>query len=52
MDVLTGYPGKPSEVDWFVQMMKNAAPKISDDDSKKIEEDLDPRFRLTRQLAS
>src|SRR6266446_2939793 len=32
-----GYPGQPGEVDWFVEMMKKAAPKISNDDLKKIE---------------
>lgn len=32
-----GYPAEPQEIDWFVQMMKKAAPKMSDDDVKKIE---------------
>ena len=32
-----GYPGEPREIDWFIQMMKKAAPKMSDDDVKKIE---------------
>jgi thiol-disulfide isomerase/thioredoxin len=32
-----GYPVQPQEIDWFVQMMKKAAPKISSDDLKTIE---------------
>ena len=32
-----GYPGEPNEVDWFVRMMKKAAPSISQDDLKIIE---------------
>jgi hypothetical protein len=32
-----GYPGQPNEIDWFVQMMKKAAPKMSQDDVKTIE---------------
>jgi len=32
-----GYPAQPGEIDWFVQMMKKAAPKITDDDLKRIE---------------
>lgn len=32
-----GYPGEPQEIDWFVQMMKKAAPKISEADLKTIE---------------
>jgi thiol-disulfide isomerase/thioredoxin len=32
-----GYPAQPSEIDWFVQMMKKAAPKMSEDDQKTIE---------------
>ena len=32
-----GYPGQPNEVDWFVEMMKKAAPSISQDDLKIIE---------------
>ncbi len=32
-----GYPGQPNEVDWFLQMMKKAAPSISQDDLKIIE---------------
>jgi len=32
-----GYPAEPQEIDWFVQMMKKAAPKISEDDLKTIE---------------
>jgi len=35
-----GYPAQQGEIDWFVQMMKKAAPKISDDDVKKIEDAL------------
>jgi thiol-disulfide isomerase/thioredoxin len=32
-----GYPVQPQEIDWFVQMMKKAAPNISSDDLKTIE---------------
>lgn len=32
-----GYPAEPREIDWFVQMMKKAAPKMSDDDVRRIE---------------
>src|SRR5437016_5962793 len=32
-----GYPGQSNEVDWFLQMMKKAAPGISQDDLKVIE---------------
>lgn len=32
-----GHPIQPAEVDWFVAMMKKAAPKMSDDDLKVIE---------------
>jgi thiol-disulfide isomerase/thioredoxin len=32
-----GYPGQPEEIDWFIQMMKKAAPKMSQDDLKTIE---------------
>jgi thiol-disulfide isomerase/thioredoxin len=32
-----GYPGEPQEIDWFAQMMKKAAPKMSDGDLKTIE---------------
>ena len=32
-----GYPGGPSEIDWFIQMMKKAAPKMSPNDLKTIE---------------
>jgi thiol-disulfide isomerase/thioredoxin len=32
-----GYPAQPGEIDWFVAMMRKAAPKISDDDLKTIE---------------
>ena len=32
-----GYPGEPKEIDWFIQMMKKAAPKLSPDDLKTIE---------------
>src|SRR5204862_8039576 len=32
-----GYPAERSEIDWFVAMMRKAAPKISDDDLKIIE---------------
>jgi thioredoxin-related protein len=32
-----GYPGQPDEIDWFLQMMKKAAPNMSPDDLKTIE---------------
>jgi thiol-disulfide isomerase/thioredoxin len=32
-----GYPAQPAEIDWFVEMIKKAAPKISNDDLKTIE---------------
>jgi hypothetical protein len=32
-----GYPGEPNEIDWFMQMMKKAAPNVSQDDLKTIE---------------
>ena len=31
------YPGEPQEIDWFVQMMKKAAPKMSEADLETIE---------------
>src|SRR2546426_5370176 len=32
-----GYPAQPSEIDWFLQMISKAAPKISPQDLKTIE---------------
>jgi len=32
-----GYPAEPDEVDWFLQMIKKAAPKITDADLKALE---------------
>jgi len=32
-----GYPAQPDEIDWFVQIMKKAAPKMSEGDLKTIE---------------
>ena len=32
-----GYPGEADEIDWFVAMMKKAAPKMSNGDLKAIE---------------
>jgi hypothetical protein len=32
-----GYPAKPSEIEWFIQMMKKAAPNMAQDDLKTIE---------------
>ena len=32
-----GYPGQPGEIDWFIQMMKKAAPNMSQGDLKTIE---------------
>src|SRR5439155_2994691 len=38
-----GYPAQPTEIDWFVEMMRKAAPKISDADLKTIETALKTR---------
>ena len=35
-----GFPAEPEEIDWFVQMMKKAAPNISQDDVRTIEQAL------------
>jgi thiol-disulfide isomerase/thioredoxin len=35
-----GYPAEPEEIDWFLQMMKKAAPNISEDDVKTIQQAL------------
>jgi thiol-disulfide isomerase/thioredoxin len=32
-----GYPSQPVEIDWFIRMMKQAAPNMSPDDLKAIE---------------
>ena len=32
-----GHPVQPDEIDWFVQMMKQAAPKMAEGDLKTIE---------------
>jgi len=32
-----GYPGQPGEIDWFVHMIRKAAPRISEEDVKTIE---------------
>lgn len=32
-----GYPGESKEIDWFIAMMRRAAPKISEQDVKTIE---------------
>ena len=32
-----GYPGDPSDIDWFIQMMNKAAPNMSPDALKMIE---------------
>lgn len=32
-----GYPGEPTEIDWFLQMIRKAAPKVSEQDLKVIE---------------
>jgi len=32
-----GYPGEPQDIDWFIQMMKKAAPKMQEADLKVIE---------------
>jgi len=31
-----GFPAQPDEIDWFVKMMKKAAPKMSEEDLKLI----------------
>lgn len=35
-----GFPAQPEEIDWFLQMMKKAAPSISEEDEKTIEQAL------------
>jgi len=35
-----GFPVQPEEVDWFVKMMRKAAPQITSDDLKTIEDTL------------
>ncbi len=35
-----GYPAQPNEIDWFVQMVKKAAPKMSEADLETIEKAL------------
>jgi len=35
-----GYPSEPAEVDWFIKMVKKAAPNVSDDDVNNIEKSL------------
>jgi thiol-disulfide isomerase/thioredoxin len=32
-----GYPAQPAEIDWFIEMIKKAAPRITSDDLKTIE---------------
>jgi hypothetical protein len=32
-----GYPGEPSDIDWFIQMMKKAVPDMAQNDIKTIE---------------
>ena len=32
-----GYPGKPQEVDWFVKMLRQAAPQMTAEDLKTLE---------------
>ncbi len=32
-----GYPAEPAEIDWFIHMMKQAAPNMAPDDLKTIE---------------
>lgn len=32
-----GFPGEPGEIDWFIQMMKKAAPAMSAEDAAAIE---------------
>ena len=32
-----GFPAGPEEIDWFVAMMKKAAPKMAEEDLKAIE---------------
>ena len=33
-----GYPGEPTEIDFFMQMMKKAAPNMSERDAKTLED--------------
>jgi hypothetical protein len=32
-----GYPAEPAGIDWFMQMVKRAAPGITEEDRKTIE---------------
>ena len=32
-----GYPGEPNEIDFFLQIMKKAAPTLSEEDRKTVE---------------
>jgi thioredoxin-related protein len=32
-----GFPSQPEEIDWFIQMMKQAAPEMAKDDLKTLE---------------
>ena len=38
-----GFPAQPDEIDWFVKMMKKAAPKMSDDDLNVIKSALNQK---------
>jgi hypothetical protein len=31
-----GYPAKPAEIDWFIEMLKMSAPSISDEELKTV----------------
>lgn len=35
-----GYPAQPAEIDWFIQMMKKAAPRMAEGDLPIIEKAL------------
>ena len=35
-----GFPAQPAEIDWFLQMLRKAAPKISDEELKTVESTL------------
>ncbi len=32
-----GYPTEPQEIDWFIQMMKKAAPQMQEENLRTIE---------------
>jgi thiol-disulfide isomerase/thioredoxin len=39
-DAGTGFPTEPAEIDWFLSMLKKAAPAITEDETRTIQEGL------------